>query len=340
MRFWMGPRGLAKSRVYPRSLAIDYADVMDQAKHAEDLGYDAFSAPEHHFTYDGFCPYPLAALAGIAAATTRIKLVTGAFLLPLHDPLRVVEDAALLDALSNGRLILGLGMGYRPLEFSGLASEKKTRGVRLVETMQLLREAFRSETFTFEGRFHSHRKLSVRPRPVQRPEIEMWFCGGTTASAARRAGKAGVGYWIANSSFDHARQCIEAYRQAGREAGWSESQLRVATFKDMCLASSVSRAEEIRLQVMRAFYDEHILGYGYLVDETGQHLYNPPKDHPLYRRFVESIFCGTPEMAVAELKRYEAIGVEAVYPATWEGDLFVKEVMPHFSRSERAGSAT
>lgn len=284
--------------------------------------------------YDSFCPSPLVVLAGVAAGTKRIRLMTGALLLPLHDPLRVAEEAALLDGLSGGRLMLGLGMGYRPLEFSGLHADKKTRGARLVEMMQILRKALRSEALSFDGRFYSYRRVCIRPRPVQH-QIEMWLCGGTTVAAARRAGKAGFPYWIANSTFEHAKDCVEVYRQAGREAGWPESELRVAVFKDFCLAPTPGEALEIREQVLAAFYEEHILGYGYLVDDTGRHLYNPPRDHPLHRQFVESIFCGTPEMAVEELKRYEAIGVEAVYPATGQVDLFVKSVMPRLSPSAR-----
>lgn len=328
MELWSGTGGLARSRAMPRSLALDYDEIVEQAQRLEEMGFDAFSASEHHFTYDGFCPSPLVALSALALATRRIRLVTGALLLPLHDPLRVAEDAATLDAISGGRLILGLGMGYRPMEFDGLAQEKRTRGARLVEGLRVLEAALSQETFSFAGEHYRYENVSVHPRPVQRPHPPLWLCGGTTVRAARRAGAAGFPYWLANSTAEHAAECIRAYRAAGREAGVPAGRLRVAVFKDFCLGARREQAEAVRDVVLRDFYDEHILGFGYLVGEDGRHLYRPSREHPLYRRFVDGIFAGTPEQAVVEIGRYAALGVEAMYVATPQKDLFVAEVMP------------
>lgn len=335
MRFWTGVGMTAKSRMFPRALSLGYAELIDRAKLAEDLGFEAVVASEHHFMYDGFCPSPLLSLAGIAAGTSRIKLMTGAYLLPLSDPLRVAEEAALLDALSGGRVMLGFGMGYCDFEYAAFGVDKKTRAARFVEMMKIVGTASASERLTFRGRFYSYRGVRVGPRFVQRP-IPTWLCGGPTVAAARRAGRNGFPYFMANTTFARAREFIELYRKTGREAGWPESQLRVAVFKDFCIASSVSGAKELREQLMRNFYEEHILGFGYLVDEQGRHLYNPSWDHPVCQEFLESIFCGTPEMIVEEIRRYETLGIEAMFPATEQVDLFVKEAMPHF---QDAGSA-
>jgi alkanesulfonate monooxygenase SsuD/methylene tetrahydromethanopterin reductase-like flavin-dependent oxidoreductase (luciferase family) len=332
MEFWSGAGGLAKNRAMPRSLALDYAELVDSACMLEEMGFDAFSGSEHHFTYDGFCPEPLVALAGLALSTKRIKFVTGALLLPLHDPLRIAEQAATLDRLSGGRVMLGLGMGYRPLEFDGLASEKRTRGARLVEMINLVRVALSEDTFSFKGKYYQYENVSLRPRPVAKPHPALWLAGGTTVKAARRAGTAGLPYWLANSTFEHAEECVRAYREAGREAGFPPQALKVAVFKDFCIGRSVDEAKALREFVLVNFYDEHILGFGYLVDEDGQHLYNPPRTHPLYQRFVESVFVGTPDMVIKEVQRYEMLGIEAMYVATAQKELFVKEVMPAFRK--------
>jgi len=79
-----------------------------------------------------------------------------------------------------------------------------------------------------------------------------------------------------------------------------------------------------------SFYDEHILGYGYLVDEKGQNLYNPSKDNPLYRRFTQSLYCGTIEMVVEELKRYESLGMDMVFLPSQQHELIAKEILPEF----------
>ncbi len=82
--------------------------------------------------------------------------------------------------------------------------------------------------------------------------------------------------------------------------------------------------------MLDVFYDEHILGYGYLVDENGEHLYNPPKDHPAYRRFVDALYCGTVEMVIEELKRYEKLGFEALMVLSPQWELIAEKVIPEF----------
>lgn len=314
----------------PSNLAAAYGKAVESAQAIEAMGFDAISTSEHHFTYDGFCPSPLLPHGAIATGTKRLKMVTGAMLLPLHDPLRVAEDAATLDRISGGRMILGFGMGYRPLEFDALNSDKRTRGARLVEMIQFLQQALSKERVTFHGKYYHYDNITVRPRPVQRPHPPIWFLGGTTIKAGRRAGRAGLPYWLANSTYEHAEECVLAYREVGREAGFPPQVLKTAVFKDFCLARSVDEAKAMRQVLLDVFYDEHILGFGYLVGEDGEHLYNCPKNHPLYQRFIESIFIGTPEMAIREMQRYEMLGIDAIYIATNQKELFVKEVMPAF----------
>jgi hypothetical protein len=94
----------------------------------------------------------------------------------------------------------------------------------------------------------------------------------------------------------------------------------------------MAEAEGLRQMLMDSFYDEHILGYGYLVDEHGKNLYNPAKDHPLYERFVSSLYCGTVEMVIEELKRYEALGMEMIFLPSQQRELIAKEILPEFRK--------
>ncbi len=307
MQFWTQCFGLTKMRPMPSSHANDYDSWIKDVVRMEELGYDGVVSPEHHFMYDGFIPSPLQALSAVSAATSKIRLLTGAMLLTLYDPLEAAELACTADVLSNGRISLGLGMGYRPLEFDGFGTAKKTRGARLTEAMDVLRLATSQESFSFDGKHYQYKDVSIYPQPVQKP-IDMWFCGGTTTIGARRAGNAGLGYWLATSPLDATKNIIKEYRQFGREAGWPEDQLRTAVFKDIFIGESEAEAKAMAQGFMEAFYDEHILGYGYLVGEDGKHLYNPPKEHYLYQRFIDSLFCGTVEMVIEELKRYEECG--------------------------------
>ncbi len=329
MEFWTTSLGLSKMRPMPNALADGYENFVNGAVKAEKLGFDGYGSGEHHFMYDEFIPIPLQAMAAVAAATSKIRLCTNAMLLPLYDPMEAAEIAATLDVLSGGRVTLGLGMGYRPYEFDGFGTAKRTRGARLREAMEVIRLATSQESFCYEGKHYQYTDESLHPRPIQRP-MDLWFCGGTSLQGARRAGAAGLGYWLANSPFDHTEDIVKEYRQAGKEAGFDESQLRVASFKDVCIGNTMEEAEGLRKILMDGFYDEHILGYGYLVDENGKNLYNPSKDHPLYQRFIESLYCGTIEMVVEEMKRYEALGMDMVFLPSSQSELIAKEILPEF----------
>jgi alkanesulfonate monooxygenase SsuD/methylene tetrahydromethanopterin reductase-like flavin-dependent oxidoreductase (luciferase family) len=329
MEFWTTSLGMAKLRPMPNALADGYEKFVEDAVEAERLGFDGYGSGEHHFMYDEFIPIPLQAMAAVAARTSKIRLTTGAMLLPLYDPMEAAEIASTLDVLSGGRVSLGLGMGYRPYELDGFGTAKRTRGARLREAMEVIRLATSQESFSYEGKHYRYENETLLPRPVQQP-MDLWFCGGTSLQGAQRAGAAGLGYWLANSPFDHSENIVKEYRQAGREAGFSDSHLRVAAFKDVCIGNTMEEAEGLRKVLIDGFYDEHILGYGYLVDEKGRNLYNPPKDHPLYERFISSLYCGTIEMVVEELKRYEALGMEMIFLPSQQRELVAKEILPEF----------
>lgn len=329
MEFWTGAMGVTKMRLMPSALADGYDTFVRDAKRAEELGFHAYGAPEHHFTYDAFLPFPLQALAAAASVTSKIKLVTGAMLMTLYDPMAAAEHAATLDVLSGGRVILGLGMGYRPMEFDGLGTAKRTRGARLVEAMEVVRAATGEAAFSYAGKHYQYDEVTLQPAPIQRP-VEMWFCGGTSEAAARRAGQAGLPYWLANAPFDRTEQIVKEYRRIGRESGWPEEQLRVAAFKDVFIGNTVAEAEGLRQMMIDMFYAEHILGYGYLVDDNGEHVYDATEQHPMYKQFVDSLFCGTVGEVIEELRRYEELGVEAVFLPSPQRELLAAEVLPEF----------
>jgi alkanesulfonate monooxygenase SsuD/methylene tetrahydromethanopterin reductase-like flavin-dependent oxidoreductase (luciferase family) len=329
MQFWTTSIGTAKMRPMPSALGDGYEKYVNDAIEAEQLGFDGYGSGEHHFMYDEFMPIPLQAVAAVASVTTKLRLSTSAMLLPLYDPMEAAEIASTLDVISNGRVSLGLGMGYRPYEFDGFGTKKTTRGARLREAMEVLRLATSQETFSYQGKHYQYEDERLLPRPVQQP-LDLWFCGGTSLQGAQRAGNAGLGYWLANCPYDHSEAIVKEYKQAGKEAGFDEAQLRVAAFKDVCIGNTMEEAEGLRNMLVNTFYDEHILGYGYLVDENGKNLYNPPKDHPLYERFIRSLYCGTVEMVIEELKRYEALGCEMIFLPSQQRQLISEQILPEF----------
>src|SRR5881296_52303 len=131
--------GLFTAQIPPgskRTFTQEYREVLDLVRLAETLGFDSAWVSEHHGSGDGYAPSLLPMLAAFAAATSRIKLGTGVLLAPFHNPLRLAEDAAVVDLISGGRLILGLGLAWREEEFRTFGVPMTERVRRTTETIE------------------------------------------------------------------------------------------------------------------------------------------------------------------------------------------------------------
>ena len=122
-----------------------YRDMLDCLPRAEELGYESVFVASHHVQPDGWCPSPLLALAAAAARTERMRLGTGALLVPLYAPFKLAEDVAVLDNLSGGRVVLGVAPGYVSEEFEAHGVPREERVARTEETLDLLQAAWTEE---------------------------------------------------------------------------------------------------------------------------------------------------------------------------------------------------
>ena len=165
-----------------------YDAALDQIVWAEELGFTSVTLSEHHGVDDGYLPSLFPFAAAVAARTSKIRIRLGALIVPLHDPLRVAEDAAVVDLLSHGRLEIVLANGYVASEFAMFDRSMSDRVKLVTEAVNTLRQAWSGQTFEFRGR-----SARITPRPAQRngPPI---LLGGSSEGAARRAARIADGF--------------------------------------------------------------------------------------------------------------------------------------------------
>jgi probable F420-dependent oxidoreductase len=218
--------------VFPQTeIGADPAVIKDYAQTAEELGF------LHILTYDHVIganpssrpgwkpPYshldnfhePFILFGYLAGLTKKVELVTGIIILPQRQTVLVAKQAATLDVLSSGRLRLGIGIGWNPVEYEALGENFKNRGRRSEEQIEVLRKLWTQELVTFEGRWHKITDAGIKPLPVQRP-IPIWF-GGTDDRALRRLAKLGDGWFPLTGPDEKCRAAIEKIHSYAREAG-------------------------------------------------------------------------------------------------------------------------
>lgn len=168
-----------------------YREVEAQAVVADTLGFDALWLAEHHFELYGRMPDPLLYLARLSGITKQIGLGTAIIEAPYYNPLRLAEDACLLDVLSSGRLRLGVGSGAanKPAEFAHFGVPLEQKSARTLEIIEILRQAFDDGRVDFEGNYYHYQGVEIHPRPLQNARQLLWLAAGNGIPEA--AGKLG-----------------------------------------------------------------------------------------------------------------------------------------------------
>jgi len=310
-----------------------YAEVIEQIVWAEGLGYDDVWLTEHHFAEDGHAPSPLLQAAAIAVKTRKIRIGTSVLLLPLYHPVRVAEDGATIDILSGGRFELGVGIGYRVEEFTGLGIPRSQRGGRANEGLEIIRRLWEGETVTFNGKYFQIENVRLTPEPVQRPRPPLWV-GGFGDAAVKRAARLGDGF-IGTGDITRTYQ---AYLNELRALGKDTSNPKVAGGHFWLI---VANDPEKSWREIAPHVRYQINVYAEWLEKAGQPLFPyMPDDAALKASGILSIV--TPEVAVQMIKdyvaavpiqRYYTWTIPPGYPVTKMNEhlaLFAAKVMPYF----------
>ena len=218
--------------VFPQTeIGTDPMVIRDYAQAAEQLGYQHILAYDHIVganldSRPGWLPpysskdtfhEPFVLFSYLAGLTQRIGLVTGVIILPQRQTVLVAKQAAALDVLSGGRLRLGIGIGWNPVEYEALGENFTNRGRRSEEQVEVLRRLWTRELVTFQGKWHKITDAGINPLPIQRP-IPIWFGGGHDQTL-RRIARFGDGWFPLLAPDEKCRALIEKLRGYTREAG-------------------------------------------------------------------------------------------------------------------------
>ena len=192
--------------------------IVETVHAARDAGFEMVRMA-HHWLGPWRLYQPLPLFARLAPETGDMELVTGIYLLPQQNPFDVAEQVATLDVISNGRVKLGVGLGYRDLEFEASGIRRGDRAARLVESIEIMRRLWAGEEFTYRGKHFRCTDASIGVLPVQKPSPPVWI-GASADPAARRAGRIGDGLFSPGADDrSRVRELVGQFRQGWSEAG-------------------------------------------------------------------------------------------------------------------------
>jgi alkanesulfonate monooxygenase SsuD/methylene tetrahydromethanopterin reductase-like flavin-dependent oxidoreductase (luciferase family) len=201
-----------------------FQEVIEQIHLVESLDFDIAWFAEHHFSNYCLCPSPLVLAAYCAARTEKIRLGTAVLVLPLYEPVRLIEELALVDILSNGRLVVGVGSGYQDYEFRHFRARLEQSKEIFTEVLDMIELGLTRPEFSYDGKFFTQPATAFCLRPVQRPLPEIWVAGiKEDRDVQLRVARSGyvpfgtAGWNPASTLLDFRKKYEDAYRTVGKD---------------------------------------------------------------------------------------------------------------------------
>jgi probable F420-dependent oxidoreductase len=241
-----------------------FDDLWEQARLAEELGYDSVWLPEHHLMA-GYMPAPLLGLASVASITSRVTIGTDVLIAPFYSPVRLAEDIAVLDDMSGGRFVAGVALGYRREEFAALGVPWNERGRRMRDTLIAVRLLLESESATFHAGHVSFDDVTIFPRPSR--SIPIWV-GGWSDAAVTRAAELGDAWFPGpTATVEKVARALAVYDDALAERGRTRSELPI--FREVWIADN-PRDLDVGIERMRGLYVDDYLTWNHANVEAGR----------------------------------------------------------------------
>ncbi len=333
----------------PRSASELAREIVEQAIYAEEIGMHSAWIGEHHFNRLGCLPAPEIMLSYVAARTEHLRLAPAVVVLPLHHPLRVAEQWASLDALSNGRVTFAAGRGFDRGEYEPFGVSFEDSFDILTEGMEILRRAWsETEPWSHAGKHYNFDDVIVTPHPVQDtiPVYMGCFSVPTLEFTARNGYDMGMTAFGAKMNYGGLAQMVDAYREACGRHGTTPGK----TMTSFLIHMSCTEAEDRdgRERCLRYFVEDAMISVPSDPDKTPDNLKYFLKFSNFAPRLApedlddSTILLGGPDQIVESLKKIEAAGLDEVvlyFSYGLKPDSMVREQMawfmedvaPHFS---------
>jgi alkanesulfonate monooxygenase SsuD/methylene tetrahydromethanopterin reductase-like flavin-dependent oxidoreductase (luciferase family) len=323
-------------------------ETLREAWLSDELGVDVIWLAEHHF--DGICVYvdPISFAGALATSTRHSKIGFAVVQTALHHPIRLAEQVAVLDNITKGRLVVGLGRGssYNIYDYHGFGIDHHEAEERLEEAEKILLQAWTSEEFTHRGKYWNLDVPMLRPRPFTKPYPLVIRAASGEASMLELA-RNGRPFLMNVQSMAVTRQRMELYRRTMHEAGYDEE--RVASNLENCwvwrnvvVAETDAEAERVGIPAFQAMVESRAALRDRIYRETGLRIAVPASDLPSARASVEHGFIhGSPARVAEAIAEIDQLGVGGVIASFRLGPMpheaathslrrFMREVAPEF----------
>ncbi|MEA2979932.1 MAG: hypothetical protein QOF09_1755 [Alphaproteobacteria bacterium] len=286
-------------------------------------GFYAYHVAEHHFTPLGMAPSPSVFLSAIAQRTARLRFGTFVYALPIHHPLRVLEEICMLDHLSGGRLEIGFGRGSVPYEIAYYGQNAEERQQIYAERLELILKAFTEKTVTWNGKYDQFENVPMEIEPFQKPHPPLWY-GAHSPESAERAARKGL-HMVTNDMPVNTRAIITRYQKVWRELHGAADLPKMGMVRFVVVADSDSEA----LTIARRAYLRWRSSFSHLHEMHGTAPESPLRVNSFDQLIGQGqAIAGTPETVRAFLAaQIEDSGANYVVGQLCFGDLTLDEML-------------